>query len=530
MALLLLIACANVSNLMLARASARQREMTVRVALGASRRRLIRQLLTESLLLALTAGVVGTALAYAGLPAILALVPPDTIPDESEIALNTSVLLFALAISALTSIICGLAPALHTAGRDVSNAMREASRSLAGGSRQAITRKVLVVAEIALSLVLLAGSSVLLRTVHRSRPDRSWCAAGPAAGVPGAPRAAALSRCHAPDRLLPGAAAADREHCRASRPWRSTAGCIRSATCGCPPKSSATRQSAIRYRRTTSAQATPEPLASGSPPGVCSLTATSNPRSASRSSTSGSCAPASRIARRSARWSSSGGFKDPPFNLANHSFQIVGVVHDTPNAGLSEPTMPEIYVPFSVTGTANVVVVRTSGDPADVTRSVVSQVYAVDAAQPVTNVATVAQLLKDEEFATPRFNLVLLSVFAIVGLALAVVGVYGVMSNAVAQERQEIGVRMALGADAGTIARMILARGARLLLAGTAIGLLASVAAGRWLAGAVWRVSGVDPLAFAAVAALLMIVGLAACYWPARRAARIDPLLAMRES
>ena len=124
----------------------------------------MRQLLTESLLLALAAGAVGTALAYAGLPAILALVPPNTIPDESEISLNTSVLLFALAVSALTSVICGLAPALHTAGRDLSNAMREASRSLAGGSRQAVTRKALVVAEIALSLVLLAGSSVLLRT------------------------------------------------------------------------------------------------------------------------------------------------------------------------------------------------------------------------------------------------------------------------------------------------------------------------------------------------------------------------------
>jgi len=222
--------------------------------------------------------------------------------------------------------------------------------------------------------------------------------------------------------------------------------------------------------------------------------------------------------------------EDPPFNVPNHTFQIVGVVHDLPNAGLAEPTMPEIYIPFSTTGMANLVVVRAAGDPAGVTRSVVGQVYAIDAAQPVTNVTTVAQLLQEAQFARPRFNLVLLSVFAIVGLALAVIGVYGVMSNAVAQERQEIGVRMALGADAGTITRMMLARGSRLLLAGTAIGLLASVAAGRWLAGNVWRVAGVDPVAFTAVAALLMGVGLLACYWPARRAARIDPLLAMRET
>jgi putative ABC transport system permease protein len=222
--------------------------------------------------------------------------------------------------------------------------------------------------------------------------------------------------------------------------------------------------------------------------------------------------------------------KDPPFNLPDQSFQIVGVVHDTLNSGLSEPTVPEIYVPYSVAGFSNLVLVHTTGRPSDVTRSVISQVYAVDAAQPVTNVTNLAQILQDEEFATPRFNLVLLSAFAIVGLALAVIGVYGVMANSVAQERQEIGVRMALGADAGTITRMILARGSRLLLVGTAVGLLGSIAAGRWLTGSVWRVRGVDPLGFASVAALLMIVGLLACYWPARRAAKIDPLLAMRDT
>ena len=158
-----------------------------------------------------------------------------------------------------------------------------------------------------------------------------------------------------------------------------------------------------------------------------------------------------------------------------------------------------------------------------------SQVYAVDRAQPVTGVQTLERVLRDNEYATPRFNLVLLSVFAAVGLALAVVGVYGVMSTAVAQERQEIGVRLALGAEPGSIARMVLARGSRLLLAGTALGLIGSFAVGKWLAGEVWRVGGFDPLAFGAVALLLFAVGLQACYWPARRAARTDPLIAIRE-
>ena len=528
-ALLLLIACANVSNLMLARASARQREMTVRVALGASRGRLIRQLLTESLLLALTAGVVGTALAYAGLPAILALVPPDTIPDESEISLNTSVLLFALALSALTSIICGLAPALHTAGRDLSNAMREASRSLAGGSRQAITRKALVVAEIALSLVLLAGSSVLLRTfVDLGRvdigvpPDRLLVFRVPLAPqrYPDATRRTAFFK-----ELLPRIGSTPGVEAVAVNSGLHPLGnmWMPAEVVGYPAVSDPvqthhvsagyTRGARHPAGRGTSAHRRRRRISSACRRRQRAIRAHAYSRSsAARADGQAVAAQGSAVQRRQS-------FVPDRRRRARHAQQRpVRADHAGDLRAVQRDRGGECGDGADL------------GDPADVTRSVVSQVYAVDAAQPVTNVTTVAQLLKDEQFAKPRFNLVLLSVFAIVGLALAVVGVYGVMSNAVAQERQEIGVRMALGADAGTIARMILARGARLLLAGTALGLLASVAAGRWLAGAVWRVSGVDPLAFAAVAALLMIVGLAACYWPARRAARTDPLLAMRES
>jgi putative ABC transport system permease protein len=147
----------------------------------------------------------------------------------------------------------------------------------------------------------------------------------------------------------------------------------------------------------------------------------------------------------------------------------------------------------------------------------------------VTNVTTLDRLLREQEYATPRFNLILLSIFAAAGLALAVIGVYGVMSSAVAQERQEIGIRMALGAAPRTIVAMVIRRGSTLLLAGTGLGLLASIAVGRWIAGQVWRVTTFEPLGFAGVCFLLLAVGLQACYWPARRAARTDPLLALRE-
>ena len=526
-ALLLAIACANVSNLLLSRATARQRELTVRMALGAGRGRIVRQLLTESLLLAGVAGLVGAALAYVGLPAILAIVPPGTIPDESEIKLNGAVLAFTLVVSALTSVVCGMLPALHTSRQDFAGALRETNLTLAGSSRQAVVRKTLVVAEVALSLMLLVGSTMLLRVfVDMQRvaltvdPARilTMRVPLPQPRYPDAPRRAAFFKELLPRvNAVPGVAAAALNS--GLHPLGNMSMPV--DVSGEPPTTdlvqvhhvSASYSNAVGIGLATGRLFTDSDIARVLPVALV------NERFVR-----------SRIGRREplGQVVHLPRLKEPPFLLPDDGFEIVGVVHDTLNSGLTEPVMPELYVPFSVTGAANLVVVRAVGNPADVTRAVVSQVYAIDRGQPVTAVTTLDQLLKENQYATPRFNLVLLSVFSIVGLALAVVGVYGVMSAAVAQERKEIGVRLALGADAGTIARMVLGRGSRLLLAGAALGLIGSLAAGRWLAGQVWRVPAFDPVAFSATSLLLLVIGSLACYWPARRAARIDPLTVIR--
>ena len=526
--LLLLIACANVSNLLLSRAGERQREMTVRTALGASRSRIVRQLLTESLLLALAGGALGTVMAYVGLPAILALVPPGTIPDEAEIALNTSVLVFALVISALTAIVCGLAPALHTANRDLARSMREASRSLAGHSRQAILRKAFVVAEVALSLVLLAGSSVLLRTfVSMARvdlgyePDRilTLRVPLPAQRYPDRARRVAFF-----EELLPRVASVPGVTAVGLNTGMHPLGNLWSAAeiTGEAPRTepvqvhqiNADYLQAFGLRLTAGRALTSTDVTSARPVALVNDTFV-RARIATRP-------PLGNLVRLPR-------LRQPPFGVEANAFEIVGVVGDIRNNGLTEPPMPEIYIPYTATGFSNLLAVRAAVDPATINRTVVSQVYAIDKGQPVTSVMTLDTVLREEQYATPRFNLVLLSTFAVVGLALAVVGVYGVMSSAVAQERQEIGLRMALGAERRTIVQMVLTRGARLLLAGTVLGLVASYAVGRYLAGEVWNVRAFDPLAFGAVSLLLLVTGLQACVWPALRAARIDPIVALKQ-
>jgi putative ABC transport system permease protein len=220
--------------------------------------------------------------------------------------------------------------------------------------------------------------------------------------------------------------------------------------------------------------------------------------------------------------------RQPPFSLEDDSFQIVGVVRDTHNRGLTGSIRAEAYVPYTILGLADNIVALTQADPDQISRAVLSQVYAIDRSQPVTDVRTMEAILKEGVLAAPRFNLVLFGIFASLGLTLAVVGVYGVMANIVAQQTHDIGVRMAIGASPGNVAGMILQRGARLLLAGLGLGLLGGFLTARLLARQISDVSPFDPLAFAAVSLVLLLSGLLACVWPALRAARVDPMEALR--
>ena len=525
--LLLLIACANVSNLLLSRAASRHREMAVRAALGGSRMRLIRQLLTESLLLAVSAGILGTALAYAALGAILSLVPPGTIPDESEVALNLPVLLFALVVSLATAAIFGLAPALQTAARDLAHPLRASGRSVAGGA-QVRFRQGLVIAGVALSIVLMVGASLMIRTVLAIgridlgfRPDRVLTMRVPLpeqkydtrerrvlffdqvmrsiAGVPGVSAVAVNTSAHPFGNAawpveVPGVPAAD-------------------------PLVIVHQVSADYTRALGIVLLKGRQLAPADVTGRRQLALVNQAFERQRLQGADAVGRVVRVPR----------LTEPPAGAPDAGVEIVGVVRDTLNRGITDELRPEIYLPYSLLGAANRLVVQTAADPAELTRPVIERIHSWDRDQPVTEVGTLAQFLDDFSYAGPRFNLVLLSIFAGLGLLLAVTGVYGIMSNMVSQQTREIGVRIALGADPGSVARMVMKSGGVLLLAGVALGLAGSLLTSRMLSRQIWNVPAIDPLSFVIVSVVLLVVGLQACAWPAWRAARTEPTIALRQ-
>jgi putative ABC transport system permease protein len=527
--LLLLISCVNVSNLLLSKASTRYKEIAVRASLGASRFRIVRQLLCESIVLALMGGLAGVILAKAGLAGIMAVVPPDTIPDEALISLNTPVLLFALAISATAALLFGLAPALHLSGGDIVSPLKEAGRGSTGGKRQRFLRGALVVGEVALSLMLLVGASLMIRTLVAiedlglgMQPSHILTVRIPLSDkrYPDTTRRNTffrelLTRTEA----LPGVAAVGLN--LGLHPFGSMPGRVEVAGSTHPDQ----RPVLIHTVNRGYTNAMGIGLIEGRPldeydvsngAHIALVNQAFVRRYLSERDSLGRHVTIPRL-------------RTPPFGLADASFQIVGVTRDALNDVPEQQVMPEIYIPYTITGRADQLVVLTKGRPEALMSAVRAQVFAIDKDQPVTDVKTIETMLNEWVYSRPRFNLLLFSIFAVLGLLLALLGIYGVISSSVAQRTHEIGIRMALGATFPRVIRMVLASGMRLVGAGVALGLILSVLSVRVLARQVWKLSTFDPYSFAAVSVLVVAAGLLACFWPARAAARIDPMSALRE-
>ncbi|HUE02785.1 MAG TPA: ABC transporter permease [Bryobacteraceae bacterium] len=528
--LLLLISCVNVSNLLLSKASARYKEIAVRASLGASRLRIVRQLLCESIVLACMGGLAGVILAKAGLAGIMAVVPPNTIPDEALIALNTPVLLFALAISAGAALIFGLAPALHLSGGDIVSPLKEAGRGSTGGKRQRFLRGALVVGEVALSLMLLVGASLMIRTLFAiedlglgMQPSRILTVRVPLSDkrYPDTARRNTffrelLSRTSA----LPGVAAVGLNI--GLHPFGSYMGdSVEVAGSAHPDK----RSVQIHTVNEGYMKAVSIGLMDGRPIDEHDVANGSHNALVNEAFVRRYLSAHDALGRHV----SIPFLLTPDFHLTDASFQIVGVTRDALNNVPEQQVMPEMFIPYTIIGRADELIVLAKGRPEGLMNAVRAQVYGIDKDQPVTDVKTIETMLNEWVYSGPRFNLLLFSIFAALGLVLALLGIYGVISSSVAQRTHEIGIRMALGASFSRVVWMVLGSGMRLVAAGVGAGLLLSLLSVRVLSRQVWKLSTFDPYSFAAVSVLVVAAGLVACFWPARAAARIDPMSALRE-
>jgi putative ABC transport system permease protein len=541
----LLIACANVANLLLARAASRRQEIAVRLALGATRLRLARQLLTEGMLLALLGGAAGLLLAAWGVE-LLSIIPynaasyyvPYNIPHD-QITLDWRVLVFTFALSMLASVIFGLAPAFQSYKLDVNDALKDVGAPSVAGSRRRHTRSLLVVAEVALSLTLLVGAGLMIKSFVRLQgvdpgfePEHVLTAeiGLPRAKYPDGQKVAAfhdqlLARLAA----LPGVVAAG---LGSSLPLGGTNADTSFFIDGQPPLEP--RDRPHTHPRTI----TPDYFRAMGMRMVEGRAFTEQeheqaPRVAIVSETMArrfwpaQTALGKRVAL---DYEAMKFFPDrpPQFDLAAGMREIVGVVRDVRHEGLETEPQPEMYVPDRQRPEREMnLVIRAAIDPASLAPAVRGAVSAIDPDQPVANIKPMSRLLADS-VAKPRFNYVLLTVFAAVALILTITGVYGVMSYAVARRTREMGIRLALGARGADVLKLVIRQGMKPVIAGVALGLAGAYALTRVMATLLFGVSPTDPTVFIGVAALLATVALLACYLPARRAMKIDPVVALR--
>lgn len=529
----LFIACVNVANLLLARSIARQKEVAIRSALGARRKRILSQFLTESLVLALIGGILGTSLAWALLKVILALLPPFSIPTEADIRLSLPVLFFTLAASLLAGVLCGCAPVFQISRWNLSDTLKEGGRSVLEGGGQGL-RRALVIVEFALALALLAGGGLAIHSFLKLNrvdlgfrqdhiltfglPMRPNQLTNPeqinafyrellrkVQTLPGVSSAAISTGLPilGTNFDMPFTIAGQSVGDRASRPGAGF-------TMVTPGYFQTFGIQMIRGRTFTAQDA-----AGGVPVAIVNESFAnkylSNVDPLTQRIVVEQLVPGASTPGRPIEW------------------QVVGIYRDVRNGGVRSEGFPEINVPFWQSPWPNVAIeVRTAGDPAGMANSVSSIVRTLDSNLALDRVRTMDQIV-DESLAGDRFATVLFATFAVVALILAAVGIYGVMSFAVAQRTHEIGLRIALGASPGNVVRLVVGEGTLLALIGLTLGLGGAYFVGRAMKSVLYEVGAMDPLSVVLVALILLLSALFACYVPARRAMRVDPLVALRQ-
>ena len=519
---ILLIACANLANLLLARGLARQKEIAVRAALGASRWRLIRQLLTETTLIGLLGGVGGLLLAHWGLYALLKL--PQNFVNTKEATLDTRVLLFALAVSVITGWLFGLVPALQLAKPELQSFLKEGARGSGEGSRWNRVRSAFVVAQVALSLLLLVSAGLLIRSFDKLlRVDVGFKTE----------RLLSLEY-RLPRNKYKEPIAQWNFHRQVVERLQEVPG-VQSASLvrGLPFSGNGGTTTIVLPDR--------EPPPKGMEPEVMFNTAMPTyfetigiPLLKGRlfgnqdqANTPAVVVINQTMARRF--WPN----QDPlgkQIKLVQDGsvVTVVGVVGDAKHYWLEEDQKPQMYDAYSQDpGIFATVVIRTTVEPLSLTEPVRQAIWKVDADQPMWKIRTV-EFLVNRSTADRKFLMVLMGIFATLALVLTIIGLYGVISYLVNQRTQEIGIRMALGAQMRDIMRMVLRQGMVLVLTGVALGLAAAWMLTRLMSRLLYQVSATDPLTFAAIASLLVTVALLACYIPARRATKVDPMVALR--
>ncbi len=521
----LLIACANVANLMLARATSRQKEISIRTALGASRWRVVRQLITESLLLSVMGGALGLLLALWGVDLLVASIPED-IPRVSEIGLDLRVLGFTAVISLLTGLIFGLVPALQVSKPDLNEGLKEGGRGSTEGARRNFVRSALVVSEVALSLVLLVGAGLLMRSFMQLRdvkpgfdPHNVLTAS---VALPDAKYKDEASQAEFFRQLLQRIAAQPGVHSAgAGTPLPLTNNMMMNsfAVEGRPPAAPGERLA------THSRIVSPDYLRTMGIPLIKGRIFTEretkeSPRVLVVNET---------FARK---------FFPNEEALGQHidlsisddmKGEIVGIVGDVKHYRLDREPNPECYVSYLQVPTSfmSVVVRGETENTAGLTAIVRDAVRQVDKDQAVSEVRTMEQVLSNS-VARRRFNMMLLGIFASVALILAAVGIFGVMNYSVTQRTHEIGIRIALGAQTRDVLKLVVGQGMLLIAIGVALGLAASFALTRVMSSLLYGITATDPITFIGVALVLASVALLACYIPARRATKVDPMIALR--